>query len=137
HQRRAVLDVRVSSTVELDAPRFVSCAFVDSNGNGVRDGNERVQGHVVRLTPVGPRAFEYDRRLVAEASSSVCVAAAGFDRHGTGEPQSSAITCAVNPSPMVPEVAVPILLGLAALAVVALAAVLGVRRRRLASASGA
>jgi len=136
HQRLAALDVRVSSTVELDMPRVVSCAFVDGNGNGVRDSDERVQGHVVRLTALGPRAFEYDRRLVADASSSVCVVTAVFDHGGLGEPQSSAITCVVNPSPMVPEAAVPAMLGLVALIVVGLV-VWRLGRRRLATATEA
>jgi hypothetical protein len=111
HERHATLHVSVYSTVAVDKPQFLSCAFVDSDGNGVLSQNERWSGHVVNATPVGANALQYDRQLVADPKTSVCVVTALFGQTWTATPLSSRIGCVVNPGPMVPESPVPVLLG--------------------------
>jgi MYXO-CTERM domain-containing protein len=111
HQRDATLHVSVYSTVSVDKPQFVSCAFVDGDGNGVLSRNERLTGHVVHATPIGANGFEYDRQLVADPQASVCVVTAVFEHKGEATLLSSEIGCVVNPAPMVPEAPAPVLLG--------------------------
>jgi hypothetical protein len=130
HQRHATLHVSVYSTVAVQKPQFVSCAFVDRDGNGVLSRNERLTGHVVHATPLGPNAFEYDRQLVADPQTSVCVVTAVFEHSEISRyedsdsdgaelsaPLSSNIGCVVNPAPMVPEAPVPVLLGVVSVGV--------------------
>jgi hypothetical protein len=143
HQRHATLHVSVYSTVAVDKPQFVSCTFVDSDGNGALSRHERLTGHAVHATPIGANGFEYDRQLVADPKASVCVVTVAFEHKGiSGDekedsdsdvaelsaPLSSSIGCVVNPAPMVPEAPVPALLGVAGVGVVG--SFVLVRRRR-------
>jgi hypothetical protein len=144
HQRHATLHVSVYSTVAVDKPQFVSCAFVDGDGNGALSRNERLTGHVVHATPIGANGFEYDRQLVADPQASVCVVTVAFEHKGTSgdenedsdsggaelsPPLSSNIGCVVNPAPMVPEASVPVLLGVVGVGV--LGSFVLVRRRKM------
>jgi hypothetical protein len=114
HQRHASLHVSVYSTVVVDKPLFVSCAFVDTDGNGALSPNERLTGHVVHATPLGANGFSFDREVVADPRAHVCLVTVVFQHNGLSAPLSSGIACIVNPGTMVPEVAVPALLGVAA-----------------------
>jgi hypothetical protein len=123
----AVIHVSLSSNAALHEPFVVSCAFADRNGNGSRDGSERIDVRVLRKTADTVRRIDYRQRLVTDPSTSVCVLSIVLDGSMTHRFLVSATTCILNPAADVPESPMVALLGLGGLGMVV---VVGSRRRR-------
>jgi hypothetical protein len=126
----AKIDVTLGSATALRRPTVVSCAFVDSNGNAVRDG-EPIQARLQRVRVDDENQLHFRRQLTADPTSSVCVLSIVLNQSRRPQTLISDTTCVVNPAAVVPESPVVALLGLTGLGTLTL---VGVRRRRTASA---
>jgi hypothetical protein len=126
----AKVAVTLDSPSTLRRASIVSCAFIDSDGNGAPESGERIQARIVHVEHGATNEFHYVRRVAADPASQVCVLSIALDVASRPRLLSSGTTCVVNPLVAVPESPLVALLGVTGLGTLGL---VGLRRRRLAT----